>query len=69
MFDKLINDQELEKRKKKMIIEQLALLSKLGQNSGQTSGDGSEKKKKKKSKQKLRLKPENVCQDYGGKKY
>lgn len=59
MFDKLINNKKLEKRKKKVIMEQLVLLSKLGQNGDQASRDGSEKKKK--SKQKLRLKLENVC--------
>ena len=67
MFDKLINNKKLEKRKKKMIMEQLVLLSKLGQNGDQASRDDSEKKKK--SKQKLRLKLENVCQNCGGKKY
>lgn len=67
MFDKLINNKKLEKRKKKVIMEQLVLLSKLGQNGDQASRDGSEKKKK--SKQKLRLKLENVCQNCGGKKY
>ena len=58
-FDRLINNKKLEKREKKMTIEQLALLSKLGQNSGQISEDGDEKKKK--SKHKLRLNLEDIC--------
>lgn len=36
-FDRLMNNKKLEKREKKVTMEQLALLSKLGQNGGQAS--------------------------------
>ena len=36
-FDRLINNKKLEKREKKVTMEQLALLSKSGQNGGQAS--------------------------------
>ena len=45
-FNRLINNKKLEKKEKKTITEQLVLLSKSGQNSGQASGDSGEKEEK-----------------------
>ena len=62
-YNRLMNDKDLKKQEKMMIIEQLALWSKLNQKGSQNSRSHERKKKKLKCK----LKPEDICQDCGRK--
>ena len=60
-----MNDKDLEKRKKKMTMKQLALWSKSNQSGNQSSRSNERKKKKPKCKPK----PKNICQECGEKEH